>query len=237
MKIIFDQHPEVTAGMSERQDGSMVWWNTKPVDETVRQNRERYFQDQGVSPSRVVAGGLIHGTRVAVVGDEEAGEYLLDTDALITNNPNLFLTITAADCVPVFFFDPVHESIGIAHAGWKGLVKGVLENVVREMKKSYGSEPRQLLVAVGPHIQPCHFEVGEEVASQFDESNIEQRDGSMFAHLGREAVLRLQKMGVGHVTSDSTCTYCSAECFYSARHDKTKPLQGGAAYIGLVGAV
>src|SRR3989338_10787746 len=122
MRIIFKRYGCVMVGISERADGSMVWWNRTPPMESVRRNRDRYFKKEGMDPTRVVAGGITHGAQVVVAGEQEAGEYILDTDALITNAPNLFLTVTAADCMPVFYFDPTNHSIGIAHAGWRGLV-------------------------------------------------------------------------------------------------------------------
>ena len=101
----------------------MVWWNRLPVDPLVAQNRQKYFQKEGVESERVVVGGITHGTKVRSVGEAQAGQYLLDSDALITNASNLFLSITAADCLPVFFYDPVSQSAGIAHAGWRGALR------------------------------------------------------------------------------------------------------------------
>lgn len=233
MQIVFNRYPQVMAGISERADGSMVWGNSLPVDEVVGKNRNRYFEKLGIDPKQVVAGGIAHGTHVAAVGEKEAGKYLLNTDALITNVPNLFLTITVADCLPVFYYDPIKKVIGMAHAGWRGLVNGVLENLVEKLQQSYGSSPQDLLVVVGPHIKSCHYEKGEEVAAQFSQQNIEQRNGHLFVSLADEAVMRLEKSGVKHISVSPLCTYDETERFYSARHDKTEPLQGMLAYIGL----
>ena len=185
-----------------------------------------------MDPTRVVAGGITHGAQVVVAGEQEAGEYILDTDALITNAPNLFLTVTAADCMPVFYFDPTNHSIGIAHAGWRGLVAGALENVVHAMEHTYGSKAKDLEVVIRPHIGPCHYDVGAEVAAQFDQRSIERRDGRLFARLAHEAEGRLHNAGIRQVSIEPICTYCAAERFYSARHDKPEPLQGMVAYIG-----
>lgn len=233
MNIIFNQHPEVKAGLSERVDGSMIWRNQLPVDETVKKNREKYFKSLDINPARVVTGGVAHGSHVAVVGEKEAGQYLLNTDALVTNQPNLFLSVTAADCLPVFYFDSATKSVGMAHAGWRGLVAGILENVVTTMQKNYGTKPEDLLVIIGPHIQSCHYEVGAEVAAKFAKENIEERAGHLFAKLADEAVSRLNKMGVKNVTISPVCTYHQAETLYSARYDKTEPLQGMLTYIGI----
>lgn len=234
MNFFFDERLDVVLGLSERVDGSMIWWNRLPLDENVRQNRDQYFEKVGINPARVVAGGVVHGTHVSVVGDAEAGEYLVNSDGLITNTPNLFLSVTAADCVPVFFFDPKTRSIGLAHAGWRGLVAGILENVVQEMSRVYGSHPSDIRVIVGPHIQACCFEVGEEVAKEFAQENIEHRDGRIFANLASEAKMRFCRLGVCDVVVDPTCTYEDPRC-YSARRDKTQPLEGMVAYAGMIG--
>lgn len=233
MRISFRPHTDVQAGLSERIDGSMVWWNRKPVDETIRNNRDRFFTAQSIDYARVVTGGTVHGTRVAVVDESSGGAYLLHTDALITNTPNLFLTITAADCMPIYFYDPVTGSIGIAHAGWRGLVGGILEAVVENMKSVYGAKASDLVVRLGPHIQSCHFVVKEDVANQFDPTAIQYRDGRLFANLFQEAQRRLDVVGVGTVSQENICTYCHADQFFSARHDQVTPLQGMLAYIGL----
>lgn len=232
MRIIFNKYPQIIAGISERKDSSMVWWNRLPLDKVILKNRNQYFKRLGINPKRVVAGGIAHGVNVAVVGKKEAGKYLLNTDALITNVPNLFLTITTADCMPVFCYDSVTESFGIIHAGWRGLIGGILENTIKEFHKSYGADAENLLIKIGPHIKSCHYEVGKEVASKFAKQNIKRQNNRLFAKLTDEAEMRLHKLGIKNIFVNSECTYCDAKRFYSARYDKTEPLQGMLAYIG-----
>lgn len=233
MDIVFDRHAHVKAGVSECSDGTMVWWNRMPVDEAVRENRERYFKSLGIDSDRVVAGGIAHGSHMAVVSDLDAGKYLLNTDALITNIPNLFLTITVADCMPIFCYDPVEKAVGIIHAGWRGLTGGVIENVIREFHYAFGSKPENLLIIIGPHIRSCHYTVRNEVADKFNEQNIERRDGHLFVKLASEAEMRLRQLGVKSISVSPICTYDEKERFYSARRDKVEPLQGMVAYIGI----
>jgi len=232
MRLDFNNDLRVIAGISEKVDGSMVWWNKLPVDDLVCKNRDQYFEKIGIDPKRVVAGGIEHGVKVGIVGEAEAGQYLLNTDALITNVPNLFLTITAADCLPVFFYDMISKSIGIVHAGWRGLIDGILENTVQELGRSYGSNPENLSVIIGPHIKNCCYEIGEEVANKFIPENIEQRAGKSFANLGFEAKMRLNKVGVNNVFVSDICTFDDPR-FFSARRDKDEPIKGVVGYIGI----
>jgi polyphenol oxidase len=233
MQIIFDKNPQIMAGLSERSEGSMIWWNRLPVDETVRKNRDRYFEKIKINPQRVVAGGIAYGTNVALVTEAEAGKYLLNADALITNNHDIFLSVTAADCLPVYFYDPATKSCGIAHASWHGLLGGILENVVKKFQDSFNSSPENIQAIIGPHIKSCHYEVGLEVAVKFAPQNIEERGGRLFADLGAEAVKRLRNSGVSDIVNSQECTYDNPEKFYSARRDKCSPSQGMAAYIGI----
>jgi hypothetical protein len=233
MKILFDSYSNVCAGLSERVDGSMTWWNTKPIDPLVKERRDHFFEKQGIEPTRVVSGGLIHGNHTVVVGEQEAGEYLLDTDALVTQTPNVFLTITVADCLPVFFYDSVTLSVGIAHAGWKGMIKGVLESVVCTFQEAFDSHPSDIQVVIGPYIQSCHFEVQQDVAAEFNVRCVERRDHNLFVNLGTEAKQRLNKVGVQNISIDSMCTFDIPSRFFSARRDKMSPIQGMVAFIGL----
>lgn len=232
MRIKFEKYPRIMAGLSERSDGSMVWWNRLPVDKTIVKNRDAYFKKLKIDPGRVIAGGIAHGANVAVVGEKQAGRYLLNTDALITNIPNLFLTITAADCLPIYCFDPMSQTAGIIHAGWKGLVNGILENTINKFREIYNARAEDLKIIIGPHIKSCHYKVKEEVANQFTSQSIEERNGDLFVNLNNEAKKRLMALGVRNIVIDTACTY-EEEKFYSARRDKAKPLEGMVAYIGM----
>lgn len=233
MQINFLKYPQIIAGLSERSDGSMVWWNRLPVDEMVRKNRNRFFEEINIDPKMVVAGGIAYGTKVALITEAEAGKYLLNTDALITNTPNIFLTVTAADCLPVYFCDPVTESFGIAHASWHGLTGGILENVVKKFQESFKAQLENIQVIIGPHIGKCHYEVGAEAAVKFAQESVAEREGHLFVDLGAEARMRLQNSGVKNIVVSEECTYDNTEKFYSFRRDKSEPLEGMVAYIGL----
>ena len=232
MIINFSNHKEVIAGISEKSDGSMVWWNRLPVDIKVKENRDRYFNKLNIDSGRVVVGGIAHITEVVEVSENHAGKYLLNSDALITNTNNLYLAISVADCMPVYFYDPKTKSIGMAHAGWKGLVAGVLENVVKNMQEKFGTNAEDLIVKVGTHIGSCCYEVGEDVAQKFDSKNIIKREGKLFAGLGVEAKMRLEKVGVKNIEISPECTF-ESEKFYSARRERRHTIEGMVAYIGL----
>ncbi len=95
-------------------------------------------------------------------------EAPLAGDGLITATPNLLLAIQTADCLPVILVDTKRRAVGVFHAGWRGTVKRIVEKGVGEMIRSFGSRPRDLKAAIGPGIQGCCYEVGEEVRTQFE---------------------------------------------------------------------
>jgi YfiH family protein len=92
----------------------------------------------------------------------------LSGDGLITATPGLLLAIQTADCLPVILVDAKRHAVGVFHAGWRGTVKRIVEKGVGEMVRCFGSRPRDLKAAIGPGIQGCCYEVGEEVRSQFE---------------------------------------------------------------------
>ena len=89
-------------------------------------------------------------------------------DGLITETPGLLLAVQAADCLPVILVDTKHRAVGVFHAGWRGTVKRIVEKGVGAMLRSFGSRPRDLKAAIGPGIQSCCYEVGEEVRTKFE---------------------------------------------------------------------
>lgn len=89
-------------------------------------------------------------------------------DALITATPGLLLAIQTADCLPVILVDAKRHVVGVFHAGWRGTVKRIVEKGIGEMHRCFGSRPRDLKAAIGPGVQGCCYEVGEEVRIKFE---------------------------------------------------------------------
>jgi YfiH family protein len=92
----------------------------------------------------------------------------LSGDGLITATPGLLLAIQTADCLPVILVDTKRHIVGVFHAGWRGTVSRIVEKGVGEMHRCYGTNPRDLKAAIGPGIQGCCYEVGEEVRIKFE---------------------------------------------------------------------
>ena len=114
-----------------------------------------------------------HHTTIRRVSAEQAGIGILkprdlqSIDGLCTNEPGVTLVTYYADCVPLYFLDPVTRSVGLAHAGWRGTVAKIGAVMVEKMAREFGSNPKDIIAGIGPSIGPCCYEVDEPVANQF----------------------------------------------------------------------
>jgi YfiH family protein len=175
----------------------------------------------------------VHGTRVCKI-DVAAKPY--KADALVTQHKGIACCVLTADCLPVFIAAKDGTEVGIVHAGWRGLVAGVIENTIENMK----TPVQDIAAHLGPAIGPCHFEVGMDVVKLFTEA-----DGSVekyfrasvepdkyMADLFGLARHRLLGLGV-EVSSSNTCTVCESGTLYSYRHS---PVTGRMASVILINA-
>jgi hypothetical protein len=135
----------------------------------VEENRLRLLRAVDVARPLYVA-RQVHGTNVARVraGDDPTAIARIEADALITGDPEVTLGVFVADCIPAVVVDPRTGAVAAAHAGWRGTVAGVLPAVVRALAAEFGARPGDLRVALGPAIGACCFEVGPEVAREFE---------------------------------------------------------------------
>ena len=141
--------------------------------ENVLENYRRIAKVLACEVSDMVASDQTHTTNVRLVTEADKGKGILssrdycDVDGMVTNVPGVVLVTYYADCVPLFFVDPMKKAIGLAHSGWRGTVDRMGEVVVKSMEKHFGSKASDIYAAVGPSICKDCYEVSEEVASQF----------------------------------------------------------------------
>lgn len=219
---IFGQFPQLEYGISEKSDGAMQ----------LDTNRKKFFQRQGINIAEVTSARQVHSANVVKVGKSHRGMTIRNADGLVTADKNLFLTVTVADCFPVYFYNPVLNAIGLVHSGWRGTVK----NIVGQAIKSIGGNPADVLVGIGPGIQTCHFEVQKDVLPNFVEYQeaIKKQDGKIFIDLLLIIKQQLVKSGLKekNIESCDECTFCSSIKYFSFRRDKPAKVQSMLAYIG-----
>ncbi len=221
--------PQLIHGYSTRADGSML--AQRPADQD---NRRRFFQKLGIPLERTAAIVAVHGIRVQQVAVSEARPLIFpNIDGLFTLDPSRVLTITGADCFPVYVVDPIRRVTGLCHAGWRGVVAGVLPELVKQMVQKLHVQVKDLQVVIGPGIRKCHFEVKMDVWSQIPESNRIKCDGKTFVDLPK--ILREQALEAGvlpeHLEDSEICTVCEQN-YFSYRRDKPKDLEVQVAYLG-----
>lgn len=186
-----------------------------------RANVARWLSTLGLNYENLIGVEQIHGAAVAVVGPEHRGQIIKSVDALVTKTPGLILGIRTADCFPVSFSDQIAGICAVAHAGWRGIVAGVIENTVQAMIKN-GATVANIAVNIGAGIQVCHFEVKDDVAVQFTES-LENRQDKKFVNLKKEILRHLVSQGINknNVLADARCTVCDLNLFSHRRDHYT----------------
>lgn len=149
-------------------------WNYE--DSLARDNYLTLGRQLGIRPEDMVKSKQTHTDVVKIVTRENGGDGILRPldesepyDGLITNEKNLLLCTVEADCVPVYFYDPVKEVIAMVHSGWKGTVKKISQVTIQKMKSAFGCQPSDMLVAIGPHICKECYEVGQDVFEEFSQ--------------------------------------------------------------------
>lgn len=152
-------------------DSLNVGLGVDDAPERVVENRRRLLGAFPLALERSVWCRQVHSDAVVVVGEDDAGrgangtEGAAEADAMVTDTPDLALCVTLADCVPVVIFDPERRVAGLAHAGWRGTVARICSRTVATMGERFGSDPGELIAAIGPSIGPRGYEVGEDVVA------------------------------------------------------------------------
>jgi len=172
-----------------------------------------------------------HSDKVEIVSSESALTTIADTDALITNDPNIFVCVQTADCVPILLFDPEKKVVAAIHAGWRGTVSGIARKTVLRMEENFGCQPSDIIAGIGPSIHMHAYEVGPEVieAVQASFSNSPAllkpslNEGHAYFDLweANQSVLIRAGLQAEKIEVMGLCTFEHADLFYSARRDGT----------------
>ncbi|WP_051906711.1 MULTISPECIES: peptidoglycan editing factor PgeF [unclassified Sulfurospirillum] len=181
----------------------------------VNQNRARVKAKLGVP--KLVFMDQVHGDRVVQI---HSGDELPVCDAMITNVSNIALAVMVADCIPILYYDEVHQAIGVAHAGRAGTLLQVGQKCARAMTEHFGTRLQELKIWMGPSIRSCCYEVGYE-ATQGLESFLHVKNGNYFLDLQNANLEAFLAMGIPreHISLSEVCTCCD-HAYFSYRRDK-----------------
>lgn len=222
-------------GVSEGKFATMNFTFTRGDDpEHVMENYRRVARALRVDEGRMILSYQTHTTNIKTVTEEDAGKGIVkerdyrDVDGLITNVPGITLVTFYADCVPLYFVDPVHKAIGLSHSGWRGTVKRMGKVTIEAMAREYGTKPEDVLCCIGPSICQDCFEVGEEVIEEFKgqfkeeywpELYYKKENGKYQLDLWKANQIILKEAGVReeHIETTDICTRCNPQYLFSHR--------------------
>ena len=216
----------------------------------VKENYRRISDAMGFDMNSIVTSDQTHTNNVRKVTEKDRGKGIViprdytDTDGMITNVPGLVLATFYADCVPLYFADPANHAIGLSHSGWRGTVQKIGAVTIEKMSEEYGSNPKDLKVAIGPSICQKCYEISEDVAKQFSEAYEADEIGQILQKgrvtgagdqkyqldLWAANWFQLKRAGVQpeHIHLSGVCTCCNHELLFSHRasHGKRGNLNG-----------
>ena len=217
--------------------------------QAVTENYRRVAEAMGGTLSDIVCSDQTHTTNVRRV-DRSCGGYgvtkerpYTDVDGLVTDEPGLILATFYADCVPLYFVDPIHHAIGLSHSGWRGTVGRMGQHTIEVMRREFHSDPGEILAAVGPSICQDCYEVSEDVILEFQkyyredcqsELYYRKENGKYQLNLWRANEIVMEEAGIlpENIHTTQLCTCCNPELLYSHRASKGK--RGNlAAFLGL----
>ena len=232
------QHAILTrrGGVSPRPWASLNLGGTVGDDpDRVGANLQRAMEATGLRSGSLFQVWQVHSAEVARADGPQPDRSSIKADAIVTNRTGVTLLMRFADCVPILIFDPVRSAIGMAHAGWLGTVRGVATALVRNMTREFGSEPGDLLAALGPSIGPDHYPVGPEVAAQVESSfgpaapeHLRKQNGSLIFDLWSANRWQLESGGIRSVEVSGICTACHLNDWYSHRGEHGQTGRFGA---------
>ena len=237
------RHAEVQHGIFTRLGGAStgtfaslnVGHSVGDNSDAVEANHRLMSRALGVPLEQVVTAHQVHGCRVARVGTEQRGTVVPDTDGLITSQPGVALLLRFADCVPVLLYAPSRHAIGLAHAGWRGVVAGVVPATLAAMRQAFGCDAGEVVAALGPAIGPCCYQVGEDVGDQVTravgcgdgllpvKSRVLRQDrpgDGLYLDLPGAVRCQLLSAGVKSIETSGLCTSCHRDEFFSHRAER-----------------
>lgn len=237
-------------GVSKGDFATMNFSFTRGDDrDDVLENYRRMAAALGVDRERMVLTWQTHTTNVRRVTEEDEGKGIVrdrdyrDVDGLITDIPGITLVTFFADCVPLYFLDPVHKAIGLSHSGWRGTVKRMGQVTVDAMKEAFGTRPEDIIACIGPSICGNCYEVGEEVADEFadafhekyhDVILLKKQNGKYQLDLWKANEIVLKEAGIkgDNLAVTNICTYCNPQLLFS--HRRTAERRGNlCAFLSL----
>ncbi len=201
--------------------------HTNDTASNVLENRKKFFKTIGIHYKDIITLQQIHSNKVIIIDKKDKGKGALnyndsvaEADAMVTNQKQLPLVIFTADCASIFFYEKKQKIIGIAHAGWKGAYLNITKKVVNTIKKM-GGDLKEIIVAIGPAIGSCCYEVDKQFVKKFKNRHYQERQGKYYFDLIRANQSHLINSGIKseNIYPSNFCTATHDDLCYSYRKE------------------
>lgn len=222
-------------GISSRSLGDIK--SNKGVN---RVNLNNFLEALNIKGALTISMQQTHSAHVSFVTSADC-EEIKDSDGLVTSAKNIFLYTVTADCLPLLFWDKKKGIIGVAHAGYKGILKGIILQILQTMQKA-GADIKDIRVGIGPGIHVCCYTVPLDRIAQFKNkfprftNMIEEKDSQYFLNLPSSAYQQLTAYGLppSQIEQSPLCTKCNSDIFFSYRSDTSQTYGQFATIIGML---
>jgi polyphenol oxidase len=222
---LFNQFPEIVFGFSTKAGLNRTapfYFNLSLTvgddEKIVRENREAFYNNLGLTTESIAIQKQIHSEVVTVV--YKSG-LVGQSDAMITKETGLGLAISSADCVPIFIYDKENKIVAGVHSGWRGTQKQILKKTLSKLKTEFYSKPENIFAYIGPAISQKKYEVGKEVADQFDQKYSRYIDSKLCLDVTGVNLDVLSEFGIpkNQIEVSPLCSYSEKDLLHSFRRD------------------
>ncbi len=222
---IFNEFPEIIFGFSTKfgtESKPPYYFNLSlSVDderETVINNRKTFFTALGLSMGMAAFQKQVHGDTITCISEPgNAGE----SDAMITDKTDTALCISTADCTSIFIYERKKKIIAGIHSGWRGTQKEITAKTLKKLKSDFGCNAENLFVYLGPSVSQVNYEVGREVADQFEARYVDKKDNKLYLDVAAANYDMIINEGVppGQIQKSALCSFEYKELLHSYRRD------------------
>ena len=243
-EVILEDHPDAMMIFSVRMDCSqrdLTLYTSNSTQDKFPEDYDYMILSDSleIDRSRIIFINQVHGSQILTLEDRENGEIC--GDAVLSSKAGYYPSVKTADCQAILILDPVRKVSAAVHAGWRGTVQRITRDVIRKMKSLYGSQPEDLIAALGPSVGTCCYEVDEKVLEPFRKeipsaercirelklvdpaSGKERISTRIDLRQANRSELTLAGVRADRIRDLDLCTHCNDRLFYSYRRDGASP--------------
>ncbi len=219
-------------GVSKEPFGMNLSYKVGDDEEAVKRNRYLFFSRVGIPEKNVVTQNQTHSANITYCDNPK---HLQDNDGIYTPVRNLFLSVSIADCIPVFIYCNDKKIVAAVHSGWKGTANEITSKMIFELMTKYSVNPESIYCYIGPGISVKHYEIGKDITKNFSGESLELRDDKIFLDLKKEIFGQLTDSEIPEINIEVSgyCTFERFDLFHSYRRDGNQ----SGRMMGVIGMI